>query len=150
MAMKSRVFLLLILTAASLSVSLNSCKKENTAKSNVSIVGKWNVLRETFTVLDSTGFIINDDTSTYYSGTFTLDFRESGLLINTEIDGSTTYSDSSYYSLTGMTLKISDNPDMSSPNSFIVQNLTSSDLNLAFDMAMGDGYISKNTISAKR
>jgi hypothetical protein len=49
-----------------------------------------------------------------------------------------------------MTLKISDNPDMSSPNSLIVQNLTSSDLNLAFDTAIGDGYISKNTISAKR
>ncbi len=148
--MKSRVFLSLILTAASLSVSLNSCKEEDTAKSNVSIVGKWNVLRETFTVLDSTGYVIDGDTSTYYSGTFTLDFRESGLLINTEIEGSTTYSDSSYYSLTGMTLKISDSPDMSSPNSLIVQNLTSSDLNLAFDMAMADGYISKNTISAKR
>lgn len=148
--MKSRALLLLILTTASLSVSLYSCKKENTAKSNVSIVGKWNVLRETFIVLDSTGFVIDGDTSTYYTGTVTLDFRESGLLINTEIDGSTTHSDSSYYSLTGMTLKISDNPDMSSPNSFIVQNLTNSDLNLAFDMAMGDGYISKNTISAKR
>jgi hypothetical protein len=76
-------------------VSLYSCKKENTAKSNVSIVGKWNVLRETFIILDSTGFVIDDDTSTYYSGTSTLDFRESGLLINTEIDGSTIHSDSS-------------------------------------------------------
>jgi hypothetical protein len=139
-----------MIAVASLAVFISSCKKEDTAKSTVSIVGKWNVLNETFTVLDSNGFAMDGDTSTYYPGTFALDFRESGLLVNTEIDGSTIHSDSSYYSLTGMTLKISDNPDMSSPNSFVVQNLTSSDLNLAFDMAMGDGYISKNTISAKR
>lgn len=148
--MKLKFLFIFFIVTTFLAVFTSSCKEEDTAKSNVSIVGKWNVLRETFTVLDSTGYVIDGDTSTYYSGTFTLDFRESGLLINTEIDGSTTYSDSSYYSLTGMTLKISDSPDMSSPNSLIVQNLTSSDLNLAFDMAMADGYISKNTISAKR
>lgn len=147
--MKTRILPLLVIAASSVALFTTSCKKEDTAKTNSSIVGKWNVLNQTFTLFDSMGNVEDGDTNSYFPGELVLDFRENGMVINTENDGSDISHDTSYYNLTGMTLKVSDLPDMSDPTTLTVQNLTTTDLNLSVEFDE-DGYTVKNSISAKR
>lgn len=148
--MKTRILPLLIIAASGIALFTTSCKKEDTAKSNASIVGKWMVLNQTFTLFDSMGNVEDGDTNAYFPGELVIDFRENGMVINTENDGSDLSYDTSYYSLTGMTLKVSDLPDMSDPTILTVQNLTTTDLNLSVEFDEDDGYKVKNSISAKR
>lgn len=145
--MKTKFLTLLFIAATSLAVFTISCKKEDTANSNASIIGKWNVMNETYTSYDSLQNAIGGDTTNYANGEMVLDFRENGMVIDTDEDGE---KDTSYYTLTGVKLTVSDVADMSEPMEFTIQNLTSTDLNFYAVFTEDNGAYEKMSFSAKR
>jgi hypothetical protein len=145
--MKAKFLSLLFIAVTSLSVFTISCKKEDTANSNASIIGKWNVMNQTSTSFDSLQNVTGGDTTNYAIGEMVLDFRQNGMVIDTYEDGET---DTSYYTLNGVMLKVSDVADMSDPMEFTVLNLTSTELNIYAASIDDDGSSEKKTISAKR
>lgn len=91
--------------------------------------------------------MIDGDTTNYAIGELVLDFKENGMIFDTDELGDT---DTTYYTLTGVMLKVSDFTDMSDPTEFTIQNLTSTDLNF-FAVFPGDnGAYEKMSFSAKR
>jgi hypothetical protein len=136
-----------MIALASLAVFISSCKKEDTANSNASILGKWNVMNLTETYYDSLQNLTGGDTLNYAIGEMVLDFKDNGMLIETDENGEKY---TLYYTLSGMKLTISDDADMSLPLEYTVQNLTGSELNFYVTFTENDGSSEKETISAKR
>jgi hypothetical protein len=147
--MKTKFFSVLFIAVTSLSIFTISCKKEDTANTNTnaSILGKWNVMNQTYTSFDSLQNVTDGDTLNYTAGEMVLDFKENGMVIDTDSDGET---DTSYYTLNGVMLKVSDVADMSETMEFTIQNLTSSELNFYSTFTDGDGSSEKMTFTAKR
>jgi hypothetical protein len=145
--MKTKFLSILFIAVTSLSVFTISCKKEDTANSKASILGKWNVMSESYISYDSLQNVTFGDTDYYAIGEFVLDFRDNGMVINID---EKQYKDTWFYTLSGVKLTISHLADMSDPDEFTVQNLTQTDLNFSGLYLEDNGAYEKFSFSAKR
>lgn len=110
-----------------------SCEDE-AAPADPSIVGNWEINKVLFTMSDSaTNTVLFGDTSTYAAGDFMLDFKANNMVITTQKDGSDVYVDTSYYTVTNKTLKISETPDMMDADELKIETLTATDVKLTMN-----------------
>jgi hypothetical protein len=110
-----------------------SCEDE-AAPADPSIVGNWEINKVLFTMSDSaTNTLLFGDTSTYAAGDFMLDFKANNMVITTQKDGSDVYVDTSYYTVTNKTLKISETPDMMDADELKIETLTATDVKLTMN-----------------
>jgi hypothetical protein len=105
----------IILSIVITSAILFSCSKKDSTPSTPSIVGKWNLNKEIYTVSQS-GTILITDTILGTQGEY-VDFTSSGLAISNDASG--TNGDTSNYTFSNNKLTIS-----SSPTDFTVLNVT--------------------------
>lgn len=103
-------------SVALLSYTMTSCVKDeeptNNNKTATGIVGKWNTDEMNLIISDSiTGLQLTDTTMVYGEGEIVQEFKEDGMVITTDEEGS----DTSYYTYNEGKLLISDMTDMSDP-----------------------------------
>lgn len=107
-----------------------SCEDE-AAPVDPSIVGTWEINKVLFTMSDSvTNTVLFGDTSIYAAGDFMINFQANNMVITTEKDGTDLDVDTSYYTVTNKTLKISDTPDMMDADELTIETLTATDVKL--------------------
>ncbi|MCL9981198.1 MAG: hypothetical protein NBV77_07105 [Bacteroidia bacterium] len=109
-----------------------SCTEEE-KPADPSIVGTWDINKILFTMSDSaTNTLLFGDTTMYAAGEYTINFQANNMVISTEKDGSVVYADTSYYSVSGKTLKIAETADMMDAGVMNIDVLTTTDVKLTF------------------
>lgn len=109
-----------------------SCTEEE-KPADPSIVGTWDINKILFTMSDSaTNTLLFGDTTMYVAGDYTINFQANNMVISTEKDGSDVYVDTSYYSVSGKTLKIAETADMMDAEVMNIDVLTTTDVKLTF------------------
>lgn len=112
-------------------VAFGTSCTEDEKPADPSIVGNWEINKILFTMSDSaTNTLLFGDTTMYTAGDFSLNFLANNMVISTEKDGSDIYVDTSYYTVSGKTLKIAETADMVDADELTISTLTTTDVKL--------------------
>lgn len=106
-----------------------SCTEEE--KPAPSIVGKWEINKEIFTISDSvTSAVLYGDTTVYGPGELMIEFQTNNMYVNTVTKGTDVKSNSGYYSVSNKVLKLSDSSDMADADEYNIVTLNATDVKI--------------------
>ncbi|MCL9981197.1 MAG: hypothetical protein NBV77_07100 [Bacteroidia bacterium] len=112
-------------------VALGTSCTEEEKPAEPSIVGKWEINKEIFTISDSsTNVVLFGDTTVYGPGELMIEFQANNMYVNTITMGTDVKSNSGYYSVTNKVLKLSDTPDMADADEFNIATLTATEVKI--------------------
>lgn len=126
-----------------------SCTEEE-KPADPSILGKWEINKEIFTISDSsTNVVLFGDTTVYGPGELMIEFQANNMYVNTITMGTDVKSNSGYYSVTNKVLKLSDTPDMADADEYNIATLNTTDVKLTY-ITFNDGTKFYTELTGKR